>query len=105
MEIGEFRECVGNNIKLLRKRKHLTQASVAEAIGIETHNLNRIENGKSFPQIKTLVNIVNFFDVNASEIFDITKFKDDRVSKILQLLNENPNRVEDIYKIVLAITK
>ena len=55
MDVEEFRRCLGDNLKYLRKKRNLTQSALAEVIGLETHNLNRIENGKSFPQAKTIL--------------------------------------------------
>ena len=54
MNEEEFKREFGKNLRALRLERKVTQSEVAEAIGLEPHNLNRIENGKSFPQIKTL---------------------------------------------------
>ncbi len=48
MDIEEFRKCFGENLKNLRKNKGLTQSELAESIGLETHNLNRIKTVKVF---------------------------------------------------------
>lgn len=38
-------ECIGKRVKKLRKKQHLTQAALAEMIGITTKHLSEIERG------------------------------------------------------------
>ena len=101
MDIEEFRNCFGENLKNLRKNKGLTQSELAESIGLETHNLNRIENGKSFPQVKTLINIINYFNILPYELFTN---KNDKITSIVGLLNKNPEKLDDFSKILNALT-
>ena len=101
MDIEEFRKCFGENLKNLRKNKGLTQSELAESIGLETHNLNRIENGKSFPQVKTLINIINYFNILPYELFTN---KNDKITSIVGLINKNPEKLDDFSKILNALT-
>ena len=101
MNIEEFRLNLGNNLKRLRKRCGLTQGALAEILGLETHNLNRIENGKSFPRAETLVNIINYFKIQPYELFLI---ENDAISGVLDGLEKHPERVKDIHKILVALT-
>ena len=101
MDIEEFRKCFGENLKNLRKNKGLTQSELAESIGLETHNLNRIENGKSFPQVKTLINLINYFNILPYELFTN---KNDKITSIVGLLNKNPEKLDDFSKILNALT-
>ena len=102
MDVEEFRRCLGENLKDLRKKRNLTQSALAEVIGIETHNLNRIENGKSFPQAKTLVNLINYFEISPYELF-VTP--NDKICLIVEMLQKHPTRIDDIFEILLALTK
>ena len=101
MDIEEFRKCFGENLKNLRKNKGLTQSELAESIGLETHNLNRIENGKSFPQVKTLINIINYFNILP---YELLTNKNDQITSIVGLLNKNPEKLDDFSKILNALT-
>jgi len=100
MEVEDFRVLFGKNLKNFRKNKKLTQSELAEIIGIETHNLNRIENGKSFPQVKTLVNIFNYFNIEPYELFIDSN---EKISLIADKLKKHPSRTDDIFDIVTAI--
>lgn len=100
MDVEEFRRCLGDNLKYLRKKRNLTQSALAEVIGLEIHNLNRIENGKSFPQAKTLVNLINFFDIAPYELF---VSQNDKICSIVDMLQKHPNRTDDIFDILSAL--
>lgn len=102
MDVEEFRRCLGENLKDLRKKRNLTQSALAEVIGIETHNLNRIENGKSFPQAKTLVNLINYFEISPYELFVMSN---DKICLIVDMLQKHPTRIDDIFEILVALTK
>lgn len=101
MDIEEFRKCFGENLKNFRKSKGLTQSELAETIGLETHNLNRIENGKSFPQVKTLINIINYFGIFPYELFTD---KNDKIASVIDKLNKNPDKLDDFSRILNALT-
>lgn len=45
---------IGKNIATLRKSRKVTQAALAEAVGIDTVSLSRIETGKSNTSLLTL---------------------------------------------------
>lgn len=64
-----FLESMGCRIKEIRQRKGMTQLDLAYKIGMEKSNLSVIENGKSNPQILTLVKIASAMEVHLSDIF------------------------------------
>ena len=101
MDIEEFRKCFGENLKNFRKSRGLTQSELAETIGLETHNLNRIENGKSFPQVKTLIHIINYFEIFPYELFID---KNDKIAYVIDKLNKNPDKLDDFSRILNALT-
>lgn len=55
---------LGNNIANYRKLKGLTQAGLAEAIGVSKGYIAAIEEGRKRPQVKTLARITECLDVN-----------------------------------------
>ena len=98
---------LGKRLRELRKRKSYTLAELAEKIGIEPSSLGNIENGYNYPKVSTLealsvaleCKIVDFFD------FEHQNSTDNLVAEICKLLNEHPERVVDIYKMLTALVK
>ena len=54
---------IGRRLKALRNARKLTQAVVAEAIGIERASLSMIETGKDGPGLATLQALSDYFNV------------------------------------------
>ena len=67
---SDFLILLGNRIKLLRKEKAVSQRELAYKIGMEKSNLSVIENGKSNPQILTLLKIAAALEVKPNALFD-----------------------------------
>jgi transcriptional regulator with XRE-family HTH domain len=61
---------LGNNIKLLRKRRNLTLAEVAKRTGIDVASLSRIENGKMTGTIQSHVSIAKALDVRLPDLYE-----------------------------------
>lgn len=57
----------GNNVCAERNRLRLTQAELAEKVGISEKHLGKIERGTANPKLSTVVNLIEALGVN----FDI----------------------------------
>jgi len=80
MSDKEFLYKMGKAIKEARYTKKLTQAALAYQIGMEKSNLSVIENGKSNPQVLTVVRICSALEISLDELlkfdFDYVNFKE-----------------------------
>lgn len=59
---------IGNNIRLLRKAKGVTQEELAEAVHVSFQAVSKWENGGA-PDIDTLPALANFFGPSKREAF------------------------------------
>ena len=62
MELDKYQW--SGRIKEVRKSAGLSQAELAEKLGVSHVTVNRIENGKSVPDILSIMKISNLFDIN-----------------------------------------
>ena len=60
---------VGKELRTLRESLTLSQAKLAELLGITQSSLNRYENGQSTPSVDLLRKYADFFDVSMDYIF------------------------------------
>lgn len=60
---------LGKNIKFLRSRKGLTQAVLAEKVGISIIFLSSIERGTKFPNPDILARVAKTLEVETFELF------------------------------------
>ena len=62
-------ERIGNKVKALRKEHHMTQAALAENVGIARVSIISIESGRYIPTIETALKISQAFGVPVDQIF------------------------------------
>ena len=100
-----IKKLLGKRIQEIRKRKKLTQENVAELINIETGSLSNIENGKYYPTAENLEKILNVLEISPNELFHFEHLQDSdsMIREINQILNQNPAKIKDFYKIVKAL--
>ena len=98
---------LGKRIRELRKRKGIKQEKLAELICVEPATISNIENGKNYPSMINLESILRELGSSFLEVFDF-EHKDNTetlIEEINKLMKEYPEKVEDFYKIVKALTK
>lgn len=61
---------IGKLIHKQRKAAGMTQAMLAEAVGLESETISRIENGIRLPSIEKLVEIADVFHVPVAVFFE-----------------------------------
>ena len=60
----------GKKIKEYRKKKGLTQAMLAEAVGVDDKHISCIEGGKNFPSADLIARIANFLEIEPKNLFE-----------------------------------
>lgn len=101
------KELLGKRLRELRKRKGINQEKLAELIDVDPTTISNIENGKNYPSMINLENLLNVLDCSFIEAFDFEhkNTDEDLISQIINKLKSNPDKLEDFYKIVMALTK
>lgn len=61
---------IGKIIRKQRKAAGMTQATLAEAVGLESETVSRMENGIRLPSIEKLVEIADVFRVPVAVFFE-----------------------------------
>ncbi len=83
---------LSDKIKHYRKDMELTQEGLAEAIGVTVGAVSKWENGNTVPDIMTLMQLANYFNVSMDELlgFDLTsKNIDDMCKSISELCTKH----------------
>ena len=55
---------VGENIQNIRKKNNITQEELAEKLNVTRQAVSNWETGKNEPDIETLTNIAQIFDIS-----------------------------------------
>lgn len=60
-----------NNIKVYRAKNNLTQAAVAEQIGVSRQTINAMELGKYVPSTVLALKLAKLFKTSVEDIFQL----------------------------------
>jgi putative transcriptional regulator len=63
------RESVTNSVFELRKKKNITQQSLAQAVGVTRQTIIAIEKGNYVPSVLLALKMSAYFDVSVNDIF------------------------------------
>ena len=103
----DYRKLLGKRIKELRKQKGLKQEQLAEIVNLEPASICNIENGYNYPSFQNLEKIITALDTTFVEVFEFEHHKnpDDLLFEINKMLHNNPDKIQETYKIIKAITE
>ena len=101
------KKLLGKRIREIRKKNNISQETLAETVNVEPATISNIENGKNYPSLMNLENIAKALNTSFIEIFDFAHKmpNENLIKEINYLLEKNPNKVEEIYKITVALLK
>lgn len=77
-----------SNLSFLRKKKGLTQAEVATALGLKRNTFSNYETTHSEPDLNTLEKIASFFDISMDELISLDLSK----GALVELKGENDEK-------------
>ena len=101
-----IKKLIGRRIKELRKSRHFSQEQLAEMLDISQNALSYIETGENFFSSDTLEKLINALEIEPQELMTFAHLQssDKLLNEIVEMLNKNPDKIKDIYKITKAIT-
>lgn len=89
---------IGQFLKELRNEKELTQAELAEMLGVTNRSISRWENGVTMPDFDLLIELAKYYDVEIMEILDgerkensMDKQTEEVMLKVAEYGNEEKN--------------
>ena len=93
---------IGSKIKTLRLSKSMTQEQLAKALHVSAQAVSKWENGKSYPDIHSLLLLSTLFDVSLDQLIkgDLETMKQEVNAADVKAMN----RDAIIYTILLAAT-
>lgn len=101
------KKLLGQRLRELRKRKGINQEKLAELISVEPATISNIENGKNYPSMINLESILCVLESSFLDVFDFEhkKTPENLIDEINIILKNNPDKIVDFYKILIALTK
>ena len=97
---------LGNRIREIRTNRSLTQEALAEKVNMSAKSLSQIELGNNFVSAETLEEICLALNITPKALFDFEYSeisKENSIKEIVDKLENNPNLLKIIYKIVSVL--
>ncbi|MCI8801616.1 MAG: helix-turn-helix transcriptional regulator [Lachnospiraceae bacterium] len=94
---------VAENIKRIRKEKHLTQKQLGEKCGMSESTLRQYEIGYRNPKIETIRKIANALEVELWEIVELNEMDlETRIQEIPKMTSQlTPESIEDFDRLFI----
>ncbi len=77
---------VGSFLKELRSEKSVTQAELAELLGVSNRSISRWENGTTMPDFDLLIELAKYYNVEVGEILNGERRTDNMDTKTEELM-------------------
>ncbi len=98
--MSEIAEKLGKRIAFFRKLRNLTQAELAEKVGLSSNFIALIESGRRAPSFETLEKLIEVLNVSVNQIFNFEESNEyDTAEEIRERLNSyiSEMKPEDLY--------
>lgn len=102
---------IGNFIAKRRKEKNLTQAGLAEKIGVSNKTISKWETGKCMPDYNVIQNLCEVLEISISELMDaeekepdsIRTYDDEQIIELIKRTQNLENQKTSLYGIILIV--
>ena len=99
---------LGQKIKLLRKKRNMTQEQLAEKIDISPRAMSGIELGEYYAKAETLDKIIEALNTTSEELFSNEHLAEkgklfDFITQKIKNIKENDLKLKILYKIVKTL--
>lgn len=107
MDDSKLKKQIGRNIVSYRKRAAMTQAQLAEKLNYSDKAVSKWERGESMPDVLTLVQIAELFDVTVNDILvdpDALPAQTGRVVRVMEKAVEKNLKRKADKRIILGLS-
>lgn len=99
-----IKKSIGATIKAARISKGLTQYALAEKVDMDEKQLSRLESGKHYPTLKTLLAIIEVLEMRLADFDNIKELKDPAFYSLVDILRTSkPKELKKFLTIIKTI--
>ena len=98
----------GDNLKLIRKRKNMSQEELADKVNVSRQSVSKWENGEAYPEMNNILELCKIFNCKINDLVhvdmsDIDSLDDEIVMKVVKFNEEKQKRVKTLSNIISLI--
>ena len=94
---------IGENIKRLRRKKGITQETLADRMHVSTAAVSKWERNETFPDIAMVIPLASYFGVSTDEILGLDVAKNEEGSFIRIIDYKSSSKNLDLNKMVTGL--
>lgn len=100
----------GDNLKKLRKKKKMSQETLAEKIGVSRQSVSKWETGEAYPEMNNILCLCNIFHCHINELVhddfvDIDSLDEEIKMSVVKFKKEKQKKVKVLSKIIYMISR
>ena len=100
----------GENLKLIRKQKKMSQEQLAEKMNVSRQSVSKWENGESYPEMNNILELCKIFDCKINELVhtdmsDITSLDEEIIMNVVKFNEQKQKQVKTLSNIIGLIGK
>jgi transcriptional regulator with XRE-family HTH domain len=88
-----LRDIFAHNLKAKRQKYGITQAKLAEKVGVSTHHIAMIEIARHYPTLELVERIANTLEIEIYELFIAKPSPENAMERLHQSIVQNIDKV------------
>ena len=98
----------GDNLKLIRKNKNMSQEELAEKVNVTRQSVSKWENGEAYPEMNNILELCKIFnckinDLVHTDMSDITSLDEEIVMRVVKFNEKKQNQVKTLSNVISLI--
>ena len=100
----------GDNLKLIRKNKKMSQEELAERVNVSRQSVSKWENGEAYPEMNNILELCKIFnckinDLVHTDMSDIDSLDEEIIMNVVKFNEKKQNQVKTLSNIISLIGK
>ena len=100
----------GENLKIIRKNKKMSQEVLAEKVNVSRQSVSKWENGEAYPEMNNILELCKIFnckinDLVHTDMSDISSLDKEIVMKVVKFNDDKQKQVKSLSNIISLIGK
>ena len=100
----------GDNLKLLRKERKLSQEDLAEKMNVSRQSVSKWETGEAYPEMNNILQLCKIFGCNINSLVnesieDVNSLDEEIKMSVVKFKDEKQRKVKGISKAITVIAK
>ena len=100
----------GDNLKLLRKKKGISQEELAEKVGVSRQSVSKWETGEAYPEMNNILELCKIFKCNIGELvndnmIDLDSLDEDVKMSVVKFKAEKQKKMKGISKALYVLAR